>query len=149
MWHDQKIKGLSKIYGFKQFNYLFQIGVIMMMIIIIMSWAPCYCAIPMMMNWWIQNWRKTFDFMEIKFQLNDITCTLNWKNMGWKLMQINGEVFLLNTLLENSFSKDVDVKTHLSMLLYLGMGKQIFGYIKSFGNLIIMLPKLISMNHCH
>jgi hypothetical protein len=79
MWHDQKKKGLSRIYGFKKFNYLFQIGVMMMMIIIIMTWPPCYCAIPLMMNWW-----RNIDFMEIKFQLNDIACTLNWKNMGWK-----------------------------------------------------------------
>jgi hypothetical protein len=73
--------------------------------------------------------------------------------MGCKLMQISGEGindFLLNTVLEKKkIQKDVDVKTHLSMLFYLGMGKKNTGYIKSYGNLIIILHKLISMNHCH
>jgi hypothetical protein len=36
---------------------------------------------------------------------------------------------------EKNIQKDVDVKTHLSMLLYLGMGKQILGYINPMGTL--------------
>jgi hypothetical protein len=155
MWHDQnKGGGLSRIYGFKQFNYLFQIGVMMMMMMmIITSWLGLHVQYQW---WWIDQF-KIDDLKKKLWKLNSIWMTLhapwienkwdaNWSKLVVKVLMI---LSWIQCCKKKEFQKDVDVKTHLSILLYLGMGKQICGYIKSYGNHVIIPPKLISMNHYH